>query len=82
MINFTEKIYYAYSQNGVRLLKMDFSKLIDNNDYGEPFAVSNNGMNFVFMEVELNDSTKIRSIRLSILTLDAKYLISKVNSNG
>lgn len=82
MINFTDRIYYAYARNGVRLLKMDFSELIDKNDYGEPFAVSNNGLNFVFMEVELIDSTLIGSIRLSVLTLDANHHISQAQLTG
>ena len=53
MINFSERKYYAYAPNGVRQEKVDFGDLIDDNDYGEPFAVSSNGLNFVFMEVEL-----------------------------
>ena len=82
MINFTDRVYYAYARNGVRLAKVDFGKLIDQNDYGEPFAVSNNGLNFLFLEVELADSTLVRSIRLSILTLDARYHIERALALG
>jgi hypothetical protein len=72
MINFSEHemSYECFAQNGVRLIKVDFKSQIDNNtkdnsdDLGKPFAVSNNGKHFVFIDPQMdpNDATILDDI--------------------
>lgn len=49
-MNETESKYYAYQQNGLLVSRVDFKAQVE--QYGQPIAVSSNGLNFIFKQSE------------------------------
>jgi len=63
-MNLTEHKYYVYLENGILINRIDYSKWVE--DYGEPIATSENGLNFIFK--------KRNNTEISIIHLDENNL--------
>lgn len=45
-MNLTEHKYYVYKENGILVNRIDYSEWVE--EFGEPVATSENGLNFIF----------------------------------
>ena len=61
-MNLTEHKYYTYKENGVLVNRVDYSSWVE--EFGEPIATSENGLNFIFK--------KKTSYTINIIHLDEK----------
>jgi len=51
-MNLTEHKYYVYRENGILVNRIDYSHWVE--EYGEPVATSENGLNFIFKKKTKN----------------------------